>query len=533
MGEPALGHAVDPAQAPERYEPSGTTERVVAVIDAIARRGDAGVRELALALGISRSATHRIAQTLARRRVLHPLPSGRYEPGPRMLAWAGSLATRDPLLAVGRTVLTELAGSTEETAYIVGYSPDDTTAIVLDVAQGTLPIRYTLPVGSFPPLSAGAAGKAILAWLDDDVVSSQPQLRIRDATLGGGELIADLAAIRERGYATSIGERIAAAAGAAAPIFRHGDVAGAVGISIPRHRLVAPDMAPFGELVRDAAQRITASLGAEPFPECLTETSTSPGPEPGAIVGGRDVARVVDVIDAVARSPAAGVDTATLAQELGVTTGAVASTMRRLGGARIVRSDAQGRHLPEVGLLAWSGLLPDHDVADVARELIAELVEEVGETVCLLSYDAAAAEGRYVLTHSGAHPIQYVIAVGSRAPLHAGAGGKAILAHIDRDAWPQPPLQAYTPATMTSIDALEIEVEKIRRRGFATSTGEQLADAAGVAAPYFVDRIAAGSVTISMPHYRFDAELVPTLVRPLLRCCAELTELLSEGGAYS
>ena len=529
MGEPALEPAAHPAQAPERLEPSGTTERVVAVIDAVARRGDAGVRELAVALGISRSATHRIAQALAARRVLRALPSGRYEPGARLLAWAATLAAREPLLTSGRAVLAELARSTQETAYVVGYGRGQPTAVVLDVAQGTLPVRYSLAVGSFPSLYAGAAGKAILAWLDGDVADAQEGARVTDATLVGDELTADLAAIRERGYAMSLGERIAAAAGAAAPIFRDGEVMGAVGISIPRHRLPASDMTPFGELVHDAALRITSSLRAT---ATFNLDNAAAAIDAASVAGGREAARVVDVIDAVARRPAGGVDTAALARDLGVTPSAAATALRRLAGAGVVRADPRGRHLPEVGLLTWAGLLPGHDVAEVARDLVAELVEEIGETVCVLRYDAEAAAGRYALVHTCAHPIQYVVTVGSRVPLHAGAGGKAILASIDRAAWPQPPFQCYTVATKTSIDALEIETAEIRDRRYATSVGEQLADAAGVAAPYFVGRIAAGSVTITMPRYRFDPHRVPQLAEPLLRCCAELTELLSEGAPH-
>jgi DNA-binding IclR family transcriptional regulator len=200
---------------------------------------------------------------------------------------------------------------------------------------------------------------------------------------------------------------------------------------------------------------------------------------------------------------------------------------------RVVRTNPEGRHLPEVRLLAWSGLLPRHDVTDVARDLVAELVAEVGETACLLTYDAAAAEGRYALVHACDQPIQYVMSVGSCAPLHAGAGGKAILAFADRAAWPRAPLRSYTSATMTSVAALDAEMAEIRERGFATSAGEHLADAAGVAAPYFVDRIVVGSVTITMPRYRFDPALISALARPLLRCCSELTELLSVQVSHS
>lgn len=505
-----------------RPEPAGTTARVAAVIDAVVARHEVGVRELAAALGISRSATHRIAQALARLRVLHALPSGRYEPGARLLAWAASLGGRDPMLGVADEILGGMSATTNETAYLLGYREGETEAVVLKVWPGSRPIRYTLAVGSRLPLHAGAAGKAILAWLDpSDALAG---VALTDATLTGADLAMDLATIRARGYALSVGERIAQAAGAAAPLFRSGQVAGAAGFTIPRQRLAESDMTAFAELARDAVARIGAALDA---PRAGAPPAWRGPSERGGDAGGRDVARVVEIIDALVATPATGVDPRELADQLAITAATANATLGRLAEAGIARRNGDGRFKPDVALLTWPGLLPDHTLPRIARDVIVELAAEVNETVCLLRFTPATGTASFDLCEECDQPIQYVVPLGTDVPLHAGAGGKAILAHVARDAWPRAPLQAYTESTITSVDALQSEVSRIREQGFATSVGEHLPDAAGIAAPYFVDGAVAGALTITMPGYRFDPQRIDDLASRVRRCCSELTDLLS------
>lgn len=520
-----LSAATADGDAPAR--PSGTTERVVTVIDAIVRRGDVGVRELAQAVDISRSATHRTVQALARMRVLNPLPGGRYEPGSRLLAWASYLSRREPVLSTASDLLGGLAASTHETTYLLGYRPGAKSGVVLDVWPGTRPIRYFVAVGSVLPLYAGAASKAVLAWLGPEFMRSLDRPRLTDGTFVDADALEEeLEVIRRQGYAISVGERIADAIGVAAPFFRDGAVAGAANFTIPRYHLGETDLAHFGELARNAADRIT---------EAATVPDQAGRPVRGrSVLGadapstdGREVARVVDVIDVLTRVPVGGVAAAELAEDLGTRPATMRGVLGSLVAANMARENPAGRFETDVQVMTWPGLLPDRSVVRVARDLVAELVAKVDETVCLLTFDAVSREARFVICQESAKPIQYVVPVGSLAPLHAGAAGKAILAHLPRAEWPRAPLRRYSRNTITSLTALERDLEEVRRRRFATSIGEHLPDAAGVAAPFFVDGAVGGSMTITMPLYRFDAAKVQGLSRELLACCAELTELLS------
>jgi DNA-binding IclR family transcriptional regulator len=89
------------------------------------------------------------------------------------------------------------------------------------------------------------------------------------------------------------------------------------------------------------------------------------------------------------------------------------------------------------------------------------------------------------------------------APMHRGASGKVLLAHLDQDrAGPVLAAAARTDPAC-DVDALRRELETIRERGFASSHGELDPGASGVAAPILdpAGRLLAG-LTIAGPTAR-------------------------------
>jgi DNA-binding IclR family transcriptional regulator len=236
------------------------TARVVAVLDQLARTAPTGVgvRQLASELGLSRSAVHRVLQSLAAAHVARALPSGSYAPGAVMASWAALLADRHSLLSASADVLARLVSSVDETAYLFSYEWPDHYATVLSGIQCGKPVRYVLEVGSRAPLHAGAAGKAILAHLPPGIVEDLP--------LSGGlskdALLADLAAARQRGYALSIGEHIPEACGVASVFYVDDQPAGSIDITIPRYRMEPDKMDSIGKLVVAAAEDLSHLLGS-------------------------------------------------------------------------------------------------------------------------------------------------------------------------------------------------------------------------------------------------------------------------------
>ncbi len=241
-----------------RPRPDGTTARVVAVLDALARvpDGGVGVRQLAGQLDFSRSAVHRVLQTLSELHVARALDTGNYEAGEVFAAWGAFLTRRYDLLSLSRGVLDRLVAKAEETAYLLAYAGERLTIVAS--AECDRPVRYVLPIGSTPPLNRGAAGKAVLAHLPARMISGLGLSPEEEKTL---EL--DLEGTRERGYAISMGESIPDACGFAAAYFKDGVLAGSITITVPKYRVADDAHERFGPLVRDAAQELTSLLAAE------------------------------------------------------------------------------------------------------------------------------------------------------------------------------------------------------------------------------------------------------------------------------
>jgi DNA-binding IclR family transcriptional regulator len=116
-------------------------------------------------------------------------------------------------------------------------------------------------MGETIPLHAGAAGKAVLAYLPDEFVDSRRLIAFTEHTLTDAEqLAAALAVVREQGWASGVGERVPEAFGLAAPYFVDGQVAGSLTVTVPRHRVSELDVDAMGAEVRATAQLITDLL---------------------------------------------------------------------------------------------------------------------------------------------------------------------------------------------------------------------------------------------------------------------------------
>lgn len=101
--------------------------------------------------------------------------------------------------------------------------------------------------------------------------------------------------------------------------------------------------------------------------------------------------------------------------------------------------------------------------------------------------------------------------LGQPIPLHQGAPGKVLLAHLSpeaREAILSAPLEAATAQTPTDADALREQLRLIRERGYALSFGERVTDIHTVAVPianHTGEVIAALSITgptVRMPRER-------------------------------
>jgi len=208
--------------------------------------------------------------------------------------------------------------------------------------------------------------------------------------------------------------------------------------------------------------------------------------------------------------------------------------------------------LAGTGLLAWSPYTRKYSLGDGVLRLGNAYAHKGSQQLqrCLLEIERlskvtreTAAVHRRVGRHrvilaqvEGSHDLCWRSEIGRPYPLHAGAASKALLAFI-------PPLQldellqdhifeAYQPATPRTRDALNADLETVRRIGVAVSFGERATGAGGVAAPV-ID--AAGlceyALSIYGPEHRI-RPLVDELIQTVRQAAARVSSsAISDEGA--
>lgn len=222
-------------------------------------RPDLGVTEIAAALGLTKAAVHRILTALRSRDLIT------LDTSTRRYALGRAYLARTDLRAMAAPELKWLCERTHETATLSLRRGD--IRLYADQIVPDQELRLEVSLGIPLPLHAGGPAKALLAWAPDFELEAylqrHPLEAVTDRTITDpAKLRKDLAAIRRRGYATSLGERQAGVASVAAPLFDHdGHVAAAIGVAGPALRF-KPEAG--SEIVADlleAATRISARLG--------------------------------------------------------------------------------------------------------------------------------------------------------------------------------------------------------------------------------------------------------------------------------
>jgi len=224
--------------------------------------GGLSVRTIAEATGNSRSATHRILQSLAECGYAEQGHDGSYAVGRLLIELAARTFNAVPVLKMADSIMTELVREVGETCYLATYWRGEAFTTFIHRVETDNPVRHIQALGARLPLHAGAVGKAILSVSDIDLgtldlAAFTPGTLITKAALGK-----DLKRIRELGYATSSEERVLGVAGVAAPVLSGDSVVGGLSVSIPISRVPKDGLDALGKAVSKRAQEFSLALTA-------------------------------------------------------------------------------------------------------------------------------------------------------------------------------------------------------------------------------------------------------------------------------
>jgi IclR family transcriptional regulator, KDG regulon repressor len=169
----------------------------------------------------------------------------------------------------------------------------------------------------------------------------------------------------------------------------------------------------------------------------------------------------------------------------------------------------------EASLKTWeigSAVLARADVKTVSHPVMLKLGASTGEAVHLSVLDGA--EVVYIDKVESNQPVRAYSSIGGRAPAHAVATGKALLAFHPGDLKALLPrrLTVFTRHTVANQSDLAAAIDEIRRRGFAVNRGEWREDVCGIAAPIRNDRgDAIAALGLSGPRSRLTADRINRL----------------------
>lgn len=212
-------------------------------------------------VGLPKGTVHRLLMTLRHKGlVIQDGHSGSYMLGSGCFALVdGVMRGRVSVVARARPIMQELAAKTGETASLQARLGLDRVCIA--EVPSPQQLKYEIGVGFSAPLHAGASGKCLLAFLDNEarsaILDALGLVKFTKATITDrGGLERDLVRSRERGFTISRGERSLGGVAVAAPVYS-GDHFVALMVAGPEFRIRDRVLKSVQSLVVEAAAALS------------------------------------------------------------------------------------------------------------------------------------------------------------------------------------------------------------------------------------------------------------------------------------
>lgn len=241
--------------------------KVIKILEALAEVPDGmGVTEICKTLGFSKGTVHRILSELAEiNYVLKNEDSKRYRLSLKILQLSNKILESLELRQLARQEMHVLADLSKETIHLVwleGYE-----GVYIDKIETPHSVGLLSRIGSRIYLHCTAAGKAMLAFLDDEERKrilwyvGMPKRTVHTVT-SPEKLAEEMDRIKNNCFALDNEENREGVICIGAPILHaNGKPVAAISVSGPSFRFNTEHALAFGPMVREAALRISHKLG--------------------------------------------------------------------------------------------------------------------------------------------------------------------------------------------------------------------------------------------------------------------------------
>ncbi|MGF7186933.1 DNA-binding IclR family transcriptional regulator [Desulfitispora alkaliphila] len=162
------------------------------------------------------------------------------------------------------------------------------------------------------------------------------------------------------------------------------------------------------------------------------------------------------------------------------------------------------------------------DIQAIARPYMQELLERCNETVNLSVLDGTEVVYVDQLESTNMVIVKMFVKVGNKGPAHCTSSGKVLLAGLPQEKLEQIinkiELKKYTNETITDVEMLKKELDRVRKQGYAFSLGERDESVRCLAAPIHNHQgKVVASISVSGPasritSYYLNNELIPIML---------------------
>jgi DNA-binding IclR family transcriptional regulator len=232
------------------------------IIDALAVAPELSLSELARRVGIAKSTAHRTCAVLASRGLVDRTADRGYRLGLRLVEYGHEATERTVVGDQALPLLVELRNTLEETVQ-VGV-PAGADVVYVERVEGQRALRYSTN-SRRSPLHRSSAGK-VLAAFNPELAEARLRAGLPASTgytiVVPALLLAELARVRERGYARSVDETELGMSSLAVPVRDSvgGPVVAAISMVGPTPRVVGDHETRHTRILKAGARRLTQAI---------------------------------------------------------------------------------------------------------------------------------------------------------------------------------------------------------------------------------------------------------------------------------
>ncbi len=209
--------------------------------------------EISLKTDLNASTVSRLLQTLVDMKYLQRNYQRKYSLGNKIHDFVDIIKNKSNLHSIAIPILTSLRDMFDETASLYVVRKD--SRVCIESIESNQALRRSVEIGEMLPLSRGAAGYILLAWLPYKqrrrILQNNPQIT--------EELLSE---IRQSGYIENDGLQEPGVYAIAAPVFNdQGTNIAAISISGPSNRINQNTRNELIDMIRQSSTRISNLLG--------------------------------------------------------------------------------------------------------------------------------------------------------------------------------------------------------------------------------------------------------------------------------